>query len=222
MLFRSGGTVMVEQAKLTDKQRAIYHFIIRHIQEKGFPPAIRDICDEFGIASPNGVMCHLKALEKKGYIHRSEKKGDRKGKRPRAQARGIYIPGVTAGGFSLPYLGVVAAGQAIEAENIQERLELRDLFGGDDLFVVKVRGHSMIDGHIQDGDYVVIRRKESCDNGDKVVVMIDKAMTLKKYFRRRDQIRLEPMNDQMEPIIVNPANHEIQILGVLEGVIRRY
>jgi repressor LexA len=99
---------------------------------------------------------------------------------------------------------------------------LRDLFGGDDLFVVKVRGHSMIDGHIQDGDYVVIRRKESCDNGDKVVVMIDKAMTLKKYFRRRDQIRLEPMNDQMEPIIVNPANHEIQILGVLEGVIRRY
>jgi repressor LexA len=167
-------------------------------------------------------MCHLKALEKKGYIHRSEKKGDRKGKRPRAQARGIYIPGVTAGGFSLPYLGVVAAGQAIEAENIQERLELRDLFGGDDLFVVKVRGHSMIDGHIQDGDYVVIRRKESCDNGDKVVVMIDKAMTLKKYFRRRDQIRLEPMNDQMEPIIVNPANHEIQILGVLEGVIRRY
>jgi repressor LexA len=209
------------EPKLTEKQKAIYHYIIRHIQEKGFPPAIRDICDEFRITSPNGVMCHLKALEKKGYIHRSEKTSERSGKR-RAQARGIYIPGVTAGGFSLPYLGVVAAGQAIEAENIHERLELRDLFGGDDLFVVKVRGNSMIDGHIQDGDYVVIRKKESCDNGDKVIVMIDKAMTLKKYFRKHNQIRLEPMNNNMAPIVVDPAKQDLQILGVLEGVIRKY
>src|SRR6476620_5752017 len=166
-----------EHPMMTAKQEAIYHFIRRHIETKGFPPAIRDICDEFGISSPNGVMCHLKALQKKGYINRVEKRDNQQ----RAQARGITIPGVSAGGFSLPLKGVVAAGRAIEAEETDDRLELRDLFGGDDLFVVKVRGQSMIDGHIADGDYVVIRKRETCENGDKVVAMVDRAMTLKKY-----------------------------------------
>src|SRR6476469_3650564 len=94
----------------TEKQNQIFAFIRKHIESKGFPPAIRDICDAFGISSPNGVMCHLKALEKKGYINRVTKKDNEK-----AQARGITIPGVSAGGFSFPLLGVVAAGRAIEA-----------------------------------------------------------------------------------------------------------
>src|SRR4029450_4479452 len=81
---------------MTAKQEAIYHFIRKHIETKGFPPAIRDICDEFGLSSPNGVMCHLKALQKKGYINRVEKRDNQQ----RAQARGITIPGVSAGGFS--------------------------------------------------------------------------------------------------------------------------
>ena len=103
---------MTEQrVALTKKQQAIYGFIRKHIEEKGFPPAIRDICTEFGISSPNGVMCHLKALESKGYINRVQKHKNNK----RAQARGITIPGVSAGGFSLPLVGVVAAGKAIEA-----------------------------------------------------------------------------------------------------------
>ena len=207
---------MSEHPKMTDKQQAIYNFIRKHIEMKGFPPAIRDICDEFGISSPNGVMCHLKALQKKGYIHRVEKRDTKK-----AQARGITIPGVSAGGFSLPLRGVVAAGRAIEAEETDERLELRDLFGSDDLFVVKVRGQSMVDGHIADGDYVVIRKTDTCDNGEKVVAMVDKAMTLKKYYRRKDQIRLEPMNAAMDPILVDPTRQDVHILGVLAGVIRR-
>src|SRR5438132_8921874 len=120
---------------------------------KGSPPAIRDICEEFGISSPNGVMCHLKALEKKGYINRVTKKDNEK-----AQARGITIPGVSAGGLSFPLVGVVAAGKAIEAMEQDDRLEVRDLFNGDDLFAVKVRGNSMVDGHIADGDFVVIRK----------------------------------------------------------------
>ncbi len=209
-----------QSAKLTDKQRAIFNFICRHIQERGYPPAIRDICDEFSISSPNGVMCHLRALQKKGYIQRIQ--NQKKGKRLRAQARGIVVPGVTAGGFSLPLMGVVAAGQAIEAHELQERLELKELFGGDDLFVVRVRGNSMIDGHIADGDYVVIRQRDTCENGDKVVAMIDNAMTLKKYVCKKDQIRLEPMNDHMEPIIVDPSRQDIRILGTLVGVIRKY
>ena len=206
-----------EQPPMTAKQEAIYHFIRKHIETKGFPPAIRDICDEFGISSPNGVMCHLKALQKKGYINRVEKRDNQM----RAQARGITIPGVSAGGFSLPLLGVVAAGKAIEAIEQDDRLEFRELFKGDDLFVVKVRGQSMIDGHIADGDYVVIRRKETCDNGDKVVAMVEKAMTLKKYYKKKDQIRLEPMNGTMDPIIVDPSREDVRVLGVLAGVIRK-
>ncbi|MBM3983952.1 MAG: transcriptional repressor LexA [Planctomycetes bacterium] len=207
-----------EKVALTAKQQKIYNYIIKHIETKGFPPAIRDICTEFGISSPNGVMCHLKALEAKGYINRVQKHKNNK----RAQARGITIPGVTSGGYSLPLLGLVAAGKAIEVtQQDDERLELRELFGSDGLFVVKVRGTSMIEGHIADGDYVVIRKCETCDNGDKVVAMVEKAMTLKKYFKRKDAIHLHPMNSTMEPIVVDPTREDIRILGVLTGVIRK-
>ena len=161
-------------------------------------------------------MCHLKALEKKGYIHRVTKKDNKK-----AQARGITIPGVSAGGLSFPLVGVVAAGKAIEANEQDDRLEVRDLFAGDDLFVVKVRGQSMIDGHIADGDFVVIRKKETCENGEKVVAMVDRAMTLKKYYKKKNEIRLQPMNSTMEPIVVDPSRQDVQILGVLTGVIRK-
>jgi repressor LexA len=206
-----------ETIPLTTKQEKIYNYIRKHIENKGFPPAIRDICEAFRISSPNGVMCHLKALQKKGYIKRVEKKINKQ----RAQARGITIPGVSAGGFSLPMVGVVAAGKAIEAVELDDRLEIRDMFKGDDLFTIKVRGQSMIDGHIADGDYVVIRKRSTCENGDKVVAMVEKAMTLKKYYKKKNEIRLEPMNSTMEPIVVDPSRHDVQILGVLAGVIRK-
>lgn len=205
------------QTPLTAKQEQIYHYIRSHIETKGFPPAIRDICDAFSIVSPNGVMCHLKALQKKGYINRVEKRGTQQ----RAQARGITIPGVSAGGFTLPLKGVVAAGVAIEAVEQDDHLDIRDLFGSGDLFVVKVKGRSMIDGQIADGDYVVIRKSDNCDNGDTIVAMVDKAMTLKKYNRKKDQIRLEPMNSTMEPIVVDPSRQDVSILGKLVGVIRK-
>lgn len=208
---------MSDTIPLTTKQEKIYNFIRKHIENKGFPPAIRDICEAFRISSPNGVMCHLKALQKKGYINRVEKKVNKQ----RAQARGITIPGVSAGGFSLPLLGVVAAGKAIEAVELDDRLEIRELFRGDDLFIIKVRGQSMIDGQIADGDYVVIRKRSTCENGDKVVAMVEKAMTLKKYYKKKNEIRLEPMNSTMEPIVVDPSRQDVQILGVLAGVIRK-
>lgn len=209
---------MSETIPLTTKQEKIYNYIRKHIETKGYPPAIRDICDAFRISSPNGVMCHLKALQKKKYISRVEKRANKQ----RAQARGITIPGVSAGGFSLPMVGVVAAGKAIVAEELDDRLEVRDMFKGDDLFVVKVRGQSMIDGHIADGDYVVIKKRATCENGDKVIAMVEKAMTLKKYNKKKNEIRLEPMNSTMQPIVVDPSRTDIQILGVLAGVIRKY
>lgn len=205
-----------EKPALTAPQLKIFDFIRSYIQQNGYPPAIRDIGRAFKIASPNGVMCHLRALQKKGYIHRDEKNDDRGGR-----ARAITIPGVTSGGFSLPLLGVVAAGKTIEAAETDERLELKDLFGNPGLFVLKVRGQSMIDSQIADGDFVVIKKQENADNGEKVVAMVDRAMTLKKFYKKKDHIRLDPCNTTMEPIVVDPSQENVQILGVLVGVIRK-
>ena len=195
---------------LTDKQQQILNFIRQHIEGKGYPPTIRDICGEFEIRSPNGVMCHLRALQKKGRINRNEK-----------LSRGITIDGVSAGGFSLPLLGKVAAGKAIEATEHADRLELKDLFGGENTYVLQVAGESMIENQIANGDFVVIRKQEQADNGEKVVAMVDKAMTLKKFYKRKDHIRLEPANGTMQPIIVDPSRQDVSILGVLIGVIRK-
>ena len=211
-----GAEPVSDRTPLTDRQEAIYNYIRKHIEGKGFPPAIRDICDEFGISSPNGVMCHLKALQKKGFINRDEKSATQGGR-----ARAITVPGVTAGGFSLPMLGLVAAGPVLETTEQDDRVDFRDLFSGENVYMLKVRGQSMIDSQIADGDYVVIRRQEQADNGEKVVAMVDKAMTLKKFYRKADRIRLEPMNSTMEPIIVDPTRQDIRILGILAGVIRK-
>jgi repressor LexA len=205
-----------DKPALTEPQQRIFDYIRGYIEQNGYPPAIRDIGRAFNIASPNGVMCHLRALQKKGYIHRDEKNDDRGGR-----ARAITIPGVTSGGFSLPLLGVVSAGKTIEAAEQDERLEFKELFGAEGLFVLKVRGESMIESQIADGDYVVIKRQESADNGEKVVAMVDRAMTLKKFYRKKDLIRLDPCNSSMEPIIVDPSQQSVQILGVLVGVIRK-
>lgn len=201
---------MNETKPMTAKQQRIFDFIAKHIESKGYPPTIRDICRAFDIKSPNGVMCHLNALKAKGKINRNEK-----------LSRGITIDGVNAGGFSLPLLGIVAAGKAVEAIAQDDRLELKDLFGGDGCYALKVRGQSMIENQIADGDYVVIRKKEDADNGDRVVAMVERAMTLKKFHRRKDHIELAPANGTMAPIKVDPSRQDIQILGVLVGVIRK-
>lgn len=201
---------MANQRPLTEKQQKIFDFIAKHIETKGYPPTIRDICRAFDIKSPNGVMCHLNALMAKGRINRNEK-----------LSRGITIDGVNAGGFSLPLLGIVSAGKVIEAVPQDDRLELKDLFAGENLYALKVRGSSMIENQIADGDYVVVKKKDTADNGERVVAMIDRAMTLKKFYKRRDHIELMPANGTMAPIKVDPSRHDVQILGVLVGVIRR-
>ncbi len=209
-----------EKKPLTETQQRIFDFIREYIQETGYPPAIRDIGNAFDIKSPNGVMCHLRALQKKGYIHRDEKVENGKEKRG-GRARAITIPGVTSGGFSLPLLGVVAAGKTLEAVEQNERLEMKELFTSDNLYVLKVRGTSMIESQIADGDYVIIKRQEQADNGEKVVAMVDKAMTLKKFYKKKDQVRLEPCNSTMDPIIVDTTKENVSVLGVLVGVIRK-
>ena len=201
---------MPDYSQLTERQREIYDFIRGKIETRGYGPTVREIGEGFDIKSPNGVMCHLKALEKKGLITREEH-----------SARAIQLVDYKPGWSGLPFLGLVAAGTPMQAVAHEDRLDFQDLFGGKDRFVLKVRGNSMIENHIEDGDYVVIRKQETAENGEQVVAMIDSEVTLKKYYHDKGHVRLEPANGQMAPIIVNPSQNA-QILGVLVGVLRSY
>jgi len=193
---------------LTERQREIYDFIKDKIENRGYGPAIREICDEFDIVSPNGVMCHLKALEKKGLITREGK-----------LARAIQLTDHRSPGPHLPMLGLVAAGAAIEAVAQDDTVDFNE-FCGHEHFALQVKGESMIEDHIEDGDLVVIRKRHTANNGDRVVAMIDGEVTLKKFHKKRDKIVLEPANSSMAPIVVTPDKN-IQILGTLVGVLRK-
>src|SRR5436305_381751 len=162
---------MVDLSQLTDRQREIYEFIRSKIEGRGYGPTVREIGLAFGIKSPNGVMCHLKALEKKGLI-----------KREGFSARAIMLLDHRPHSAGLPMLGLVAAGSPTSAVPLEERLEFTDLFHGPNCFALRVRGQSMIEDHIEDGDFVVIRKQESAENGERVVARINDEVTLKKYY----------------------------------------
>jgi repressor LexA len=200
---------MPDLSKLTHRQKEIYDFIKQKIGDRGYGPTVREIGLAFEIRSPNGVMCHLKALETKGLI-----------KREGFSARAIQVLDFHPGAIDLPLLGSVAAGSPLAAEEQCERLDFNDLFGGPGHFALQVRGQSMIEDHIDDGDYVVIRQQETASNGERVVAMIDNEVTLKRFHHDKDRIRLDPANGSMKPIYVNPSS-ETRILGVLVGVLRK-
>ena len=202
---------MPDFSQLTERQREIYDHIRHLIETQGYGPTVRDIGDHFGILSPNGVMCHLKALEKKGLIVRQEGK-----------ARAIQLVDFRSGpAAELPLLGNVAAGAPIQAvENNGDRLNFGDLFCDPENYALKVRGQSMIEDHIDDGDWVVIRKQDTADNGARVVAMIDNEVTLKRFNRDKGQIRLDPANAKMQPIVLDPTSDN-RILGVLVGVVRK-
>jgi repressor LexA len=199
---------MPDFSQLTERQREIYEFIRSKIESRGYGPTVREIGQAFEIKSPNGVMCHLKALEKKGLI-----------KREGFSARAIQLLDYKPEGSGLPLLGQVAAGAPTQAIEQGERLEFSELFGGPNRYALKVRGKSMIEDHIDDGDYVVIRQQETAQNGERVVAMINDEVTLKRFYREKDHIRLEPANGTMAPILVEKG--EAKILGVLVGVLRK-
>jgi repressor LexA len=200
---------MPDFSQLTERQREIYDFIRQKIESRGYGPTVREIGLAFDIKSPNGVMCHLKALEKKGLI-----------KREGFSARAIQLLDVRLHDSGLPLLGQVAAGTPTEAVQQEERLEFNELFGGPDHYALKVRGQSMVEDHITDGDYVVIRKQNTAHNGERVVAMVNNEATLKRYYREKNHIRLEPANGSMAPIVVTPEE-DPQILGVLVGVLRK-
>ena len=198
--------------EMTGRQRDIYDFIRDKAETRGYPPTVREIGDAFKIKSPNGVMCHLNALVKKGLILRE-------GKSARAIRLVDHRPRGAA--TELPLVGSVAAGVPIPAiEDTQDRFNFQDVFCGPGHFVLRVKGQSMIEDHIDDGDFVVIRRQGTAENGERVVAMIDNEVTLKRFYKSGRQIVLHPCNGNMAPIIVGP-DAEAEVLGVLVGVMRK-
>jgi repressor LexA len=203
------GEAMTDFSTLTDRQREIYDFIREKIESRGYGPTVREIGLAFDIKSPNGVMCHLKALVTKRVILRQDR-----------SARAIQLADHRPPAAELPLMGLVAAGAPLAAVQQDERLNFNDLFGGSNHFALKVKGQSMIEDHIDDGDYVVIRKQENAENGERVVAMIDNEITLKRFHRDKGHVRLEPANGNMKAIVVDP-NSDAKILGVLVGVLRK-
>ena len=191
----------------TERQMEIYAFIRDKIHSRGYGPTVREIGQAFKIRSPNGVVCHLKALERKGLITRGKN-----------MSRAIELVNEPAHLRGLAMAGWVAAGTLRAAEEQNERIDFDSLFNRDNHFVLKVMGDSMIDAQIADGDWVVIQKKQTAHSGDIVVAQTeDGEATLKQWYPERDRIRLQPANASMKPIYVRNA----KVLGVLVGVVRR-
>jgi repressor LexA len=208
-----------EGARLTDRQRQVLEFIDTEVRRRGYPPSVREIGEAVGLSSPSTVHAHLGALQDKGYIHRDPTK-------PRA----LEITYEPSSGATVerrpvrhvPLVGDVAAGTGVlAAENIEETMPVpEDLTGDGDLFMLKVRGDSMIDGGIFDGDYVVVRSQPGAENGEIVVAGIPgEEATIKTFMRRRNKIVLRPENSSMEEMVFDP--NEITIYGRVVTVLRR-
>jgi repressor LexA len=201
---------MADLDALTPRQREIYNFIRSKIQGRGYGPTVREIGLHFEIKSPNGVMCHLKALQKKGLIHREPNM---------SRAIQLLEDPVSAHHMGLKLVGRIAAGQPLEAVEQHEELTFSEWTEPGDKFALKVTGDSMIEEHIADGDFVILRRQEQARDGQIVAVRDeDGEATLKKFYRDKNRIRLEPANKTMKPIFRDRVN----VLGVLVGVVRKY
>jgi repressor LexA len=203
---------------LTKRQQMVLDFINHSITDRGYPPTLREIGSHMGIRSTNGVNDHLRALERKGYLKREDMKS--------RALRPVNAVGAGTGDVArIPIVGRVAAGQPVLAEqNIEDTVTIDRFFVGNhaELFGLRVRGDSMIDADVHDGDLLFVRRQMHAERGDMVVAMIGDEATVKFYQPERDAIRLVPANPDYAPIVVRKEDFRpTQILGKVVGVYRR-
>jgi repressor LexA len=199
--------------KQGSKQLEIYDYIKLQIQEKGYPPSVREICKAVGLSSTSTVHGHLSRLEKKGYIRRDATK-------PRAIEL-LKDSIIKKEMLDIPIVGKVTAGMPILAvENIEDTfsIPLNFVKSNNELFMLKVSGESMIDAGILDGDLAIIEKTNTAQNGEIVVALIDNEATIKRFFKEDGYYRLQPENPTMKPIIVN----ECSVIGKLAGIYRKY
>lgn len=198
--------------KITKKQQQILDYIKEEILSKGYPPAVREICEAVDLKSTSSVHSHLETLEKNGYIRRDPTK-------PRAiEICDDSFQMVRTEMVSMPVVGTVAAGQPILAQqNISSYFPVpAEFVPHGDSFVLKVKGDSMINVGIYNGDQIFVNACNTANNGDIVVALVDDSATVKTFYKEKDYIRLQPENDEMDPIIVP----DCQILGKVFGVMR--
>lgn len=208
---------------LTARQREVLEFIRRFMTEAGYPPTVREIGAHFGFV-PRSVFDHLKALERKGYLRRTASKSrslqilDAPGGLPPAP-----FAQVVARFRELPILGRVAAGEPLLAEqNIEGTFPVaRDWVNGEEAFLLKVQGESMIGAHILPGDYALVRRQETAENGDIVVALVNDEATVKRVFFKKDVVVLQPENPAMPPLQVRRGEKTFQIIGKVLGILRK-
>jgi len=197
---------------LTRRQREIYDFVREFILARGYSPSLEEIGEKFGLTSVATVHKHVQHLVEKGWLRKSWNR-----------SRSVEpVERESAGAIELPLLGVVAAGVPIESGVVDERISVpREMVGRRETFVLRVRGDSMIDEHIQDGDHVVVERRHEARNGETVVARVRGAeTTLKKFFRRGGKVVLEPANRALRPLELPAA--EVQIEGIVRGLLRTY
>ena len=202
---------------ISAKQSEILEFIKQSIINRGYPPAVREICDAVHLKSTSSVHSHLETLEKNGYIRRDPTK-------PRAiEIMDDDFNLVRRELVNVPIVGTVTAGQPILAvENIEGYFPmLPEFINNKQTFMLKVRGDSMVNVGIFDGDYILVEEQKTASNGDIIVALIEDSATVKRFYREQDCIRLQPENDFMEPIIV-PAGTDFSIVGKVIGLFREY
>jgi repressor LexA len=207
---------MTNKKKLTPTQERVFSFLKDYIGEKGFPPTLREIASHFGLKGPKAPQKTLTILERKGFIRKIP-----------GGSRTIEIlsspPVRLTQILPIPLIGRVQAGEPILAvENIEGYINLdRSLVSSEDVFLLRVQGDSMIDAHIQDGDFALVKPQPTAENGEIVVALIEDEATIKRIFQKRDLIRLEPANPRMEPIIVKKGGKKVTIVGKVVGIFRK-
>ncbi len=198
---------------LSQKQIEILEFIKMEIQKKGYPPAVREICNGVSLKSTSTVHSHLEKLEHKGYIRKDPTK-------PRAiEVLDRFDMPINKNVVNVPIVGKVTAGQPILAvENIEDTFPVpKDLVDENNVFMLKIQGESMIDAGIYDGDFVLIKQQSDAINGEIVVALLEDSATVKRFFKEKDYIRLQPENQFMSPIITK----DVKILGKVIGLFRK-
>ncbi len=220
----------MKRERLTERQEKTFNFLKAFLEEKGFPPTLREIASHFGLRGPRGPQKTLRVLERKGYI-RKIPGGSRAIEilkpligRTNGLSHKKGLVGLGTGTMvSLPIVGRVTAGEPILAiENIEGYVHFdRSLISSEDVFLLRVKGNSMIDAHIQDGDFALVKPQKDAENGEIVVALVESEATIKRIFKERDFIRLEPANPIMEPIVIKNGEEKVTIVGKVVGIFRK-
>ena len=210
------GENMGKKENLTPTQERVFSFLNHYLGKKGFPPTLREIASHFGLKGPRGPQKTLAILERKGYLRKIPGGSRAVEILSPSQVRHTKV-------IPVPVIGRVQAGEPILAvENIEGYIHLdRSLVSSEDVFLLRVQGDSMIDAHIQDGDFALVKPQPDAEDGEIVVALIEDEATIKRIFQKRDLIRLEPANPEMGPIIVKKGEKNVTLVGKVVGIFRK-